>query len=119
MTYSHHAFISYCWFATKHRPREQFRYWVCNSFKPLLEEHLIRNLSGFRSVFVDQDCKTEAGYRNQIAEAYHKSAVLIPILDSQYFDSPWCRAEWAGFVSREQQTGNSQLIYSFWSIQRN
>jgi hypothetical protein len=114
MSYRHHVFVSYCWKARNPNPRSDFRRWVCEYFVRILSDKLIANLrdTGKQPVFVDNQCKTGRDYRDTIAEGHRCSTVLVAVLDAQYFDSKWCRAEWEAFHNRERDASlEDGLIY--------
>jgi hypothetical protein len=111
MSYEHHVFISYCWMPRKEE-RKVLHAWV-QQFAFLLREGLMVNLpsSSGKPVFVDDDCRTGPDFRIEIADAHQRSAVLVPVLDAQYFSSHWCQAEWDAFIVRERAAGQMGLIY--------
>lgn len=112
MSYEHHVFLSYCWMPG-YAERTLLRRWVCKQFVLLLEHNLMSELpkSIGRPVFVDTDCETGPDFRVAIADAHQRSAILVPVLDAQYFSSPWCQAEWDAFMAREAKAGQAGLIY--------
>ena len=115
MSYQHHLFISYCWRA-RHQfaRRDYFAKWVCEHFGELLRERIESELipGPKQSIFIDRTLEPGRDYRLGLAQALKRSAILIPILDGQYFSSDWCKAEWDSFSRREEElrTGRTLII---------
>lgn len=97
MSYAHPVFISY-----KHSPT--LDYWLPTYFEPLFQEYLDNFLASHRyKGLIFRDSKLEAGdrWRQKIATLLKSSCTLLTFWSPQYFESPYCWAEWLTFRQRE------------------
>jgi hypothetical protein len=94
--YQYDVFISY--------PRRGgITAWVRQVLEPLLREKLAENLPHGEAVSIFLDTAMEIGSRwpDTLAEAHHRSKLLVPVLSHPFYGSGWCVSEWKNMVARE------------------
>jgi hypothetical protein len=67
------------------------------------------NLGVNRSVYWDVTLRTKGGqkYPEELAVNLCRSACLVAILQPEYLESEWCRAEWQAMEQLEQARGSA------------
>lgn len=79
--------------------------WVRNLFVPTLRDYLHDQLGRDADVFDDQRLRDGPDFDEQLYENLAESALLVPVLTAAYFESDWCRREFATMREREEQLG--------------
>ncbi len=95
--YRYDVFISYRRF--KGWPR-----WVTKFRKPF-EHWLGEELGREPQIFYDAHIEDGTDWPLELANGLADARVLVPLLSRQYWSSPWCRAELAHMLAREQSMG--------------
>jgi hypothetical protein len=103
----HACFVSY-----RHPPpaaggRQYEHAWV--SFVQTIVSLLVKNLAVNRSVYWDLELRSKAGqkYPETLAHNLCTSACMVAILQPEYLESEWCRAEWRAMEQLEQARGQA------------
>lgn len=96
MAYEYDVFVSY--------PRRgRLPEWVRNVFQPQLQRSLEdAGLGWAPRVFVDQ-LQIAPGeiWPELLANAHHRSRLVVAVLAGPYFESGWCTSEWKNALARE------------------
>jgi hypothetical protein len=79
--------------------------WVHNHFFPKLRDCLADHVADEPAVFVDERLETGTSWPVRLENALNRTKVMVAVFSSQYFQSPWCMAEWRSMVEREQLLG--------------
>jgi len=79
--------------------------WVRNLFVPTLRDYLHDQLGKKADVFDDQRLRDGPNFDEQLYDSLGASALLVPVLTAAYFESDWCRREFAVMRERETQLG--------------
>lgn len=96
--YRYRVFVSYS------RTPSAMR-WVRNLVVPTLRDYIHDQLGGKDTVFDDQRLRDGMDFEEQLYENLASSALLVPILTAAYFESEWCRREFAAMREREDSLG--------------
>lgn len=96
--YRYRVFVSYS------RTQSSMR-WVRKLVVPMLQDYIHDQLGGKDTVFDDQQLRDGAYFDEQLYEKLSESALLVPILTAAYFESEWCRREFAAMREREEHLG--------------
>ncbi|MCB9314591.1 MAG: toll/interleukin-1 receptor domain-containing protein [Lewinellaceae bacterium] len=101
MAYEYDVFISY---------RSKSKLWLREIFLPDFIHYLEEEVDGNLSYFVDwHDIRTGDDWEQRLKYALIKSKCLISFLIPTYFDSDWCKKEFAVFEHRSRQSGMLSL----------
>lgn len=95
--YEYEVFISY-------RRSGDWPRWVKERFFHRLN-HELSNEYETPAIFVDQNLKPGVSWEHEIARKLLRSKVLVPLFSKQYFESEWCRKEFAHMLAREKRCG--------------
>lgn len=93
--YNYHIFLSY-------KRGGAVEEWVKDHFYPFLKKWLNEELPNEPDIYFDQDMRTGTEWPSEIINALKTSRILVPILNSKYFSSSWCRAELDTLLEREK-----------------
>jgi hypothetical protein len=94
--YEHDIFISY------RRSDLDWVRWTRENFARALETLLRPGLGSVR-IFLDEQIETGASWPQQLALSLARSRLMVPVLSRDYFQSKWCRVEFALMHQREQR----------------
>jgi hypothetical protein len=79
--------------------------WVREIFAPTLQDCLEPQLGKGAEVYDDKRLHDGPNFDAQLYERLGESAILVPVLTASYFDSEWCRREFAIMREREKNHG--------------
>jgi TIR domain len=96
--YEYDVFLSY-------RRAGDWPGWVENAFLRVFRHWLDEELGHPARIFVDQEMDTGTSWPDRLALALARSRVLVPLFSRQYFDSRWCKMEFAVMCERENRCG--------------
>lgn len=97
MAYQYDVFISY-----RSKSRDWLRKVFLPTFRHFLEEEVGKNVS----IFVDwHEIQTGNAWEERLKNGLLYSKCLISLLQSTYFESDWCKKEFAVFEHRSRQNG--------------
>jgi hypothetical protein len=96
MSYQYDIFVSY-------RRTPMTEPWVHNHLVPTLEART--NEVSPRPIRISFDHQMESGtlWPEEIKRRLRNSALLLAVWSAEYFQSPWCMAEWSSFRERERK----------------
>lgn len=100
MSYEWDVFLSYRRFGL-------WPVWVGKRFFPLFNHWLGEELGRNARVFWDADLETGSTWPVALATKLATSRVLVPLWSRQYFNSTWCKTEFALMCAREEMCGFS------------
>lgn len=93
--YNYHIFLSY-------KRGGAVEEWVKNLFYPLLKKWLNEELPYEPDIYFDQNMRAGTEWPSEIKNALKTTRILVPILNSKYFSSSWCKAEFSTLSEREK-----------------
>ena len=95
--YKYEVFISY-------RRYGEWPKWIKKHFSPIFQHWLGEELGQNCKMYIDyQEVKEGDYWPYNLSYALSHSKVLVPLWSRQYFISPWCQAELAHMLTREQK----------------
>ena len=113
----HACFVSY-----RHPPpaaggRQYEHAWI--SFVQTVVNMLVGNLGVNRSVYWDLQLRSSGGaiYPEELSRNLCRSACMVAILQPEYLESDWCRAEWRAMEELERRRGaaaSAGIIIPIW-----
>lgn len=96
--YEFDLFISYA-------RRGNVQKWLLNHFYEKLTDCLADQLAPTPKVYVDREMPRAVHWPSSLRRALRRSKIMIQLLTPQYFESPWCMAEWQSMLAREKMLG--------------
>lgn len=101
MAYQYDVFISY---------RSPSREWVREVFLPTFSHFLEEEAGKNVSIFIDwHEVRTGDAWNERLRNGLTFSKCLVPLLLPTYFESNWCKKEFAVFEHRSRQLGMFSL----------
>ena len=79
--------------------------WVQNHFYPRLRDYLADHLPKAPALFLDVNMEKGTHWPTRLENALNRTKILVPIYTAEYFQSPWCLAEWTTMAEREVLLG--------------
>lgn len=98
--YQFDFFLSY-----RRSGRGNVRAWVHNHFHERLVDCLADELPHEPRVFFDAEAEVGSHWPGLLEQALLHTKILVAVWSAQYFQSPWCLAEWHTMLAREQLLG--------------
>lgn len=93
-------------FLSYHRDAADVARWVRHVLEPLLQERLPHHGVDARALFRDErSLQPGEHWPSGLENALRNADVLVPILTPQYFERPWCLAEFWTMHDRHQRLG--------------
>lgn len=103
MSYEYDVFISY-------KSGKVYGRWVEEIFYDFFKEYLDQSLGRPSNIFLDKSSIYDGdSWPAKIKQAIAKSKCLVAILSPLYFQSEWCKKEFAAILYREEKLGLKTL----------